>query len=714
VTTRGCTNGPIFVVGAPRSGTTLLRYMLCSHPRFYVPPESNFIPRFFRRQPNKPLTREQALTILNQIGAYRHFWRDWREAPLDGYDVVSKLSNITPASLISAVYERYAEQYGAARWGDKSPLYVAYVDLIAEMFPTSQIVHIIRDARDVVASSLNAYRGRRYFYMDAYYAGRTWRERVLRGTTVGRQLPSHRYHEIRYEDLTADPEHVLRELCHFLREDFLPAMTTPEVEARRHYHSRGIHKRVRTPVTSSSSGRWREKLAARDQRLVQQITADLLLKLDYPVLDLGHANGPERVRGTTLRVKYLLLATSGRLLQGAGLFHPTFLLDRGLHRSLAAAARSRVDPVRKPTNEPHPITPRAENPTTSPSADVSRRQWASLRAISLQTYASWFQDNRRELEHRSPFHDPAWLDAVARGTGFDLGFVGAYDGIELTAVVPGFLVRRGPFRLFGSPLRGTMTSYLGPLSIDPGFTADSQREMVISCAEFVRREWRASYARFTLRDADSMRRLPGPDWHDQRGGSYRLDLSPGEETLFANLKSHCRRNVRKAAREGVVIHPLDDAKLFYRILKETFRRHGSSSWHSSRFFAIVMRELPPRDLLWAWGAHFDGQVIAVGLFFHDDREMHFISGASLPQFGSLPTSYLLHWHAIATATRAGLRVFNSEASKIPSIDHFKETFNPVRQSRGTLIWAPSSVWVAQRTFKRWHYRARRVRGRLPV
>ncbi len=44
-------NRPIFVVGTPRSGTTLLRYMLCAHPCIYIPPESNCIPRFFRRRP---------------------------------------------------------------------------------------------------------------------------------------------------------------------------------------------------------------------------------------------------------------------------------------------------------------------------------------------------------------------------------------------------------------------------------------------------------------------------------------------------------------------------------------------------------------------------------------------------------------------------------------------------------------------------------------
>ena len=339
----------------------------------------------------------------------------------------------------------------------------------------------------------------------------------------------------------------------------------------------------------------------------------------------------------------------------------------------------------------------------------------SLRELDAAEYGAWFEANRPALRDRGPFHEPAWLDAAAQGVGFALGFIGAFDRDELVAAVPGYLTRRGPVRLFGSPLRGTMTSYLGPVTLDPEIGRSEQRDLVVACADFARKTWGATYVRFTLRDAPPDR-VPPPstDWHGQRPASYRLDLSPGEEAVFAGLRSHCRRNVRKAARAGVNIVPLDDPDLFYRILQDTFHRHGSTSWHPPRFFETIMRGLPPLGLLWGWGARYDGQMIAAGLFLHDDREMHFISGASLHEYGSLPTSYLLHWHAIATAAREGLLVFNSEASGIPSIDQFKETFNPVRERRDTLIRAPRPVWLAQRAFKRWHKGVRRIRSRIPV
>ena len=55
---------PIFIVGVHRSGTTLLRYMLSSSPAIYIPPESDFIPRFFGRRPDETLGQARVASIL--------------------------------------------------------------------------------------------------------------------------------------------------------------------------------------------------------------------------------------------------------------------------------------------------------------------------------------------------------------------------------------------------------------------------------------------------------------------------------------------------------------------------------------------------------------------------------------------------------------------------------------------------------------------------
>ena len=351
--------GPIFIAGVARSGTTLLRYMLCGHPNLYVPPESNFIPRFFRKRPTAPISRERARRIVEQIGEYGTFWRDWREGRLDPDAFVDGLPTLTPASFIDSLYSRYARQYGAVRWGDKSTIYAGWIDLFVEMFPTCQIIHIVRDPRDVTASSLDAYSGARFFYMDPYYAARMWTTRIGAGLAAGRRLPPDRYHEIRYEDLTQDPEGRVRALCDFLGEDFHQAMLAPQAEALKHYHRFGIHQRVRGHVTTARAGRWRTDLSPADQRLVQRLTLDLLPEFGYPVEDLGRAGAGERPRALALRAKFEIVNLARSVLRMVGIFNPARLL-LSLPRRRPPVEGSQD----APSDRPSPFAPREGEPSS--------------------------------------------------------------------------------------------------------------------------------------------------------------------------------------------------------------------------------------------------------------------------------------------------------------------------------------------------------------
>jgi hypothetical protein len=320
--------------------------------------------------------------------------------------------------------------------------------------------------------------------------------------------------------------------------------------------------------------------------------------------------------------------------------------------------------------------------------------------ISMKHYQEWYESNYEYLYNRSPFHHPAWLNSVARGVGFGTYVIGIYDGRELVGAIPGFLTRRGPFKLFGSPLPGTMTSYLGLVGSDNFRVEDEIVELGAHLEQYFQNHLHNAYCRVTLRDAPADYPLQLPSlWEQERPRSYRLDLSPGEDELWSRVKSDCRRNIKRAMREQIEIYPLEDAKLFFNTLERTFRRHGTTSWHKERFFSILLSELVPRDLLWAWGAKYQGETIAVGLFYHDETEMHFISGASLPKYGNLPTSYLLHWHAITVAVSSGLKIFNSEASRVPSVDKFKESFRPNLERRYTLVRTQNYARYAQKLFK---------------
>jgi hypothetical protein len=310
---------PIFVIGAPRSGTTLLRIMLSSHPGIYVPPESDFIPRLYLGRARSVMSRDRAVRDVRTILANRRFLHEWRAEPLDAAAFVASLPELTPAALLDGLYRAYAAQHGAARWGDKSPIYTRHVPLLADIFPSAQFVHIIRDGRDAAVSTLAAYPDR--FYVDMYFAARSWRQRVRAARVAGLALGPERYTELRYEELTTDPEPVLHRLCDFLGEDYAPAMREPHKLARELLRPQGRHAPVREPVHANSGG-WRRRMPPADQRLFHAVASDLLTELGYEVAQRDTLSTADRARVTSLATKYLALEGGRRILQGFGVFPP--------------------------------------------------------------------------------------------------------------------------------------------------------------------------------------------------------------------------------------------------------------------------------------------------------------------------------------------------------------------------------------------------------
>jgi hypothetical protein len=317
---------PIFIIGMQRSGTTMLRYMLCAHSRIYIPPESNFFPRFYQHKVNEPISQQQAVQAVEVIKTYRPFFKDWQGKKLDPENFVAQLADLSIPTILSTLYRQYAAQYGAARWGDKTPIYISSMDKIAEFFPTAQFIHIIRDGRDVALSMRKAYQHARFFYMDIYYSARSWKRRLRKAFASGKRLREDRYYEIRYEDLVEQPEKSLRALCAFIGESYEPAMAEPHKEAVKHHHSKGIHEKTRQQPTTGSVGKWQKLMSIPDQKIFQRAAGDLLEELGYHTVNLGSLSLAEKLRYTGLQTKFTVIDAGREVIQLTGISNPTLVL----------------------------------------------------------------------------------------------------------------------------------------------------------------------------------------------------------------------------------------------------------------------------------------------------------------------------------------------------------------------------------------------------
>lgn len=184
---------PIFVVGCPSSGNTLVYSILVSHPRISCGHETDFLPDF----------RE----IID--GKYWHKLEDY------GFSKEYWCKQI--ADFFSSFKEDYAKKQGKERWADKTPSYTPHLDLILRLFPNCQIIHVIRNARDVVQSH-----NKRWGYTSAIKSVYRWNAYVTQARKFGQTLPNDQYFEVKYEDLVKAPEEATKNLFGFLDESWCP------------------------------------------------------------------------------------------------------------------------------------------------------------------------------------------------------------------------------------------------------------------------------------------------------------------------------------------------------------------------------------------------------------------------------------------------------------------------------------------------------------
>jgi hypothetical protein len=199
----------IFLVGCPRSGTTLLQSLLFAHPRVISFPETHFFPKVVtsnRRGRLGLASRQAGEAIEYLIGL-----------DLLGPGEASRqpLTVRGHARLLTKTLDAAAHRSGSSHWLEKTPNHVHYLREIERHVPNAKIVHMIRSGEAVVASLQEAALKRPDVWPRRSIREllEVWRSDLHRSRSrVGR--PNHAF--VSYERLVAHPHSVLRTLCAFL------------------------------------------------------------------------------------------------------------------------------------------------------------------------------------------------------------------------------------------------------------------------------------------------------------------------------------------------------------------------------------------------------------------------------------------------------------------------------------------------------------------
>jgi hypothetical protein len=261
-----------FIVGCPRSGTTMVQQALNRHPQIAIPPETKFFFSFYGQ------TRKQQRRHLDRLEADLkvHLPRpaDAIRSPAQGRAFYDEMAGL--------YVQRLAKQ-GVTHFGEKTPEHTGHLPRIRKLFPSAKILVVYRDGRDVAASltkmpwmPANLYVN---FMVWLYY-----NQILLEVQTAG--WPN--FHFARYEDVVADPRAKFADILRFLELPDHPAVAQGSgnhegVPEREHAWKR----RALGPITCERVGVFRGDLTLAQIEILERLGRRTLPELGYEMLTDG-------------------------------------------------------------------------------------------------------------------------------------------------------------------------------------------------------------------------------------------------------------------------------------------------------------------------------------------------------------------------------------------------------------------------------------------
>jgi len=284
------------IVGAPRSGTTLLRFMLDANSELAIPPETGFLAVADKLKGRGEKLRDLFFETIVNYGEPLRSWPDF-EIPTEEFRVT--LDQITPFNVADgyrAFYRFYAARHGKPRWGDKTPTYCRHLKAIRKVLPEARFVHIIRDGRDVALSL------RRMWFSpgsDMETQASYWRDCILAARRAGTGHDD--YLEVRYEELIHNTAETLQRICAHVDLTFEEQMLTyyTRVPERLQEHKGrsspdGVtlltqdqrlkqQQRTTEPPDPACVFGWKRTMDSDERRRFQSVAGDLLEELGYEI-----------------------------------------------------------------------------------------------------------------------------------------------------------------------------------------------------------------------------------------------------------------------------------------------------------------------------------------------------------------------------------------------------------------------------------------------
>lgn len=273
---------PVFMLGCPRSGTSLVSKIVGAHPRIAVPFESHVYHYLWSWAGLYGDLRSDAArrALVRDILSLEDL-REWSPRP-SLERTLAAVRRPDFHGVFEALLSAWAEDVGKPRWGEKTPQHAWHWKEILAAFPDLQVVWVVRDGRDVALSYGRAVFGPKH----PWHLARRWVAYETAGREMEAVLGPDRFLRVRYEDLLDRPEEVVRTTCGYLGESFYPSMLDSWRHDGPYRTDRRNAENLRRGILSGNRGKWRNEMSPRDLRIFEAVASDCLVANGYePAVD---------------------------------------------------------------------------------------------------------------------------------------------------------------------------------------------------------------------------------------------------------------------------------------------------------------------------------------------------------------------------------------------------------------------------------------------
>ncbi|MDX2473229.1 MAG: sulfotransferase, partial [Candidatus Krumholzibacteria bacterium] len=257
--------GPIFVVGAPRTGTTLTMGILNKHSQVHLYNEVHYSERIYDTMPNDGILDstelEKAAGRLLKLSPWK---KGAGSSDSDLSHLISAAQNFggRHSSIFEAFLTGESHAHGKVIWGDSSPQDVLYIARLKRWYPDAKFIGVVRDPRGFLASYKNYYRKELKSYRNRFNPlanSLLWRSymRSLQSAKSSKLGPD--VHLLHYEDLVRSPEPEIQRMCSFLGIPYEESMLEVGQQNSSYFSVKEDHKKQ--GISAGSRDRWRSELS---------------------------------------------------------------------------------------------------------------------------------------------------------------------------------------------------------------------------------------------------------------------------------------------------------------------------------------------------------------------------------------------------------------------------------------------------------------------